>query len=163
MKRVFIFAITCLLVIGMSITCLAGTWKQDEKGYWYVNDDGTYPTNTWMTIDGKEYYFNADGYLLVNTITPDGFTVDSNGEKCSAANSIGNTSATVNVKQNTGGSSVTRTNAGTQSTTSTGGVWITNTGEKYHSKPNCGQTKNARQATVQEAKNLGLEPCKKCY
>ena len=44
-------------------------------------------------------------------------------------------------------------------------VWISATGEKYHSKPNCGRMNpdNARQMSRSEAETSGYEPCKKCY
>ncbi len=38
-------------------------WKQNEKGWWYVDEDGTYPRRAWRQIDGKWYYFASDGYL----------------------------------------------------------------------------------------------------
>lgn len=57
----------------------AAGWKQDSAGWWYDNGDGTYPTNQWKEIDGKQYYFGSDGYMLHDTTTPDGYSVDSNG------------------------------------------------------------------------------------
>ena len=39
-------------------------WKQNSKGWWYENPDGTYPTSCWMEIDGSWYYFNASGYRV---------------------------------------------------------------------------------------------------
>ncbi|MGI6088861.1 MAG: hypothetical protein ACOYBF_02540 [Bilifractor porci] len=42
-------------------------WAQsaDNGGYQYVNrSTGKFPTNTTMTIDGVEYTFNADGYIV---------------------------------------------------------------------------------------------------
>lgn len=41
-------------------------WNKDSKGWWYVYSNGSYPTSTWKTIDGKEYYFKADGYMASN-------------------------------------------------------------------------------------------------
>lgn len=38
-------------------------WNKDSNGWWYVYSNGTYPTNCWKTIDGKDYYFKADGYM----------------------------------------------------------------------------------------------------
>lgn len=38
-------------------------WKQNEKGWWYVDEDGTYARRAWRQIDGKWYYFASDGYL----------------------------------------------------------------------------------------------------
>lgn len=43
--------------------------------------------------------------------------------------------------------------------------WKSATGDKYHSKNNCGKMNpnKAKQITVEEAENLGLAPCKKCW
>ena len=38
-------------------------WNKDSKGWWYVYSNGTYPTNCWKTINGKDYYFKTDGYM----------------------------------------------------------------------------------------------------
>ena len=78
----------------------AGEWKQDESGWWYRNGDGTYTVSNWQQIDGAWYFFNergymatgwvdwngkrnycdaADGKMLVNTTTPDGYTVGADG------------------------------------------------------------------------------------
>lgn len=50
--------------IFLSSTSLAGQWQQDFKGWWYQEDDGSYPSNTWKEIEGKQYYFNQNGYLV---------------------------------------------------------------------------------------------------
>ena len=39
-----------------------GTWKSDDKGWWF-EDDGWYPTSQWLKIDGYWYYFLEDGYM----------------------------------------------------------------------------------------------------
>lgn len=54
-------------------------WVQDNVGWWWRNADGSYPTNTWKEINGKQYYFGSDGYMLHDTTTPDGYTVGSDG------------------------------------------------------------------------------------
>ena len=41
-------------------------WIQDSVGWWYQYSDGSYPKSCWKTINGKEYYFKADGYMAVN-------------------------------------------------------------------------------------------------
>lgn len=64
---------------SMSMTIYAGQWKQDTTGWWYQNDDGSYFNNGWQWIDGKCYYFTSEGYCLINTTTPDGYTVDGSG------------------------------------------------------------------------------------
>ena len=62
-----------------------GAWVHDAKGWWWKNPDGTWPKNTWAWLDGnhdsvcESYYFGPDGYMLANTVTPDGYTVNANG------------------------------------------------------------------------------------
>lgn len=41
-------------------------WVETDKGWWYRNSDGSYPTNKWEKIDGDWYYFNDEGYALSN-------------------------------------------------------------------------------------------------
>ena len=72
-----------ILAAGLSAVAVmpafAGQWKSDFKGWWYQNDDGSYPNNGWEEIDGSYYYFQSDGYALMSTTTPDGYTVDADG------------------------------------------------------------------------------------
>ena len=71
------------------------TGRNNEKGWWYVNRDGSYPVNNWQQIDSLWYFFDEEGYMktgwihwnekdyfcdesgamLVNTVTPDGASV----------------------------------------------------------------------------------------
>lgn len=46
-----------------------------------------------------------------------------------------------------------------------GSVWISETGSKYHSKPDCGRMNpdKARQVSESEAQNMGLDACEKCF
>lgn len=41
-------------------------------------------------------------------------------------------------------------------------VYKSKTGSKYHYSPTCSNMKNPTEITLEEAENLGLEPCKKC-
>lgn len=62
-------------------------WNQDSIGWWYVYDNGTYPTNCWKTINGIQYYFDVNGYMASDefikssTYAKDGnlYYVDKNG------------------------------------------------------------------------------------
>ena len=42
-------------------------------------------------------------------------------------------------------------------------VWISATGSKYHSKPDCSGMKNPKEISLEEAESKNLEPCKKCH
>lgn len=42
-------------------------------------------------------------------------------------------------------------------------VWVSKTGKKYHSSPNCSNMKNPTQIPLESAISRGLEPCSKCH
>ena len=45
----------------------AGGWIQNATGWWWCNPDRTYPANIWKEINGAWYYFDQNGYCLMNT------------------------------------------------------------------------------------------------
>lgn len=50
MKKNFVKVLTLatLLSTFYPLTSFAGEWKSDNNGWWYQNDDGSYPKNTWQ-------------------------------------------------------------------------------------------------------------------
>ena len=66
---------------GQSQSASAPVWKQDSNGWWIENPDGSYLTNQWYQspASGLWYYMGSDGYMLTNTTTPDGYTVNADG------------------------------------------------------------------------------------
>ena len=89
-------AVSTFLVIPV-MAANEAQWKRNDKGWWYEEADGSYPTNAWKLIKDKWYYFDgvgymvenrwignyylgADGAMLVNTSTPDGYYVDATGK-----------------------------------------------------------------------------------
>lgn len=65
-------------------TSIAGEtqrWAYNENGWWIVNPDGSYLVNEWYKSpeSGLWYYMGNDGYMLVNTTTPDGYSVGEDG------------------------------------------------------------------------------------
>ena len=78
-NRIVIAGLTMALVVFNSVPAFARSWRQDRAGWRWLEDDGSYPVSTWKEIDGKQYYFDSEGYMLSNTVTPDGYLVDING------------------------------------------------------------------------------------
>ena len=89
-------AVSAFLVIPV-MAANEAQWKRNDKGWWYEEADGSYPTNAWKLIKDKWYYFDgvgymvenrwignyylgADGAMLVSTSTPDGYYVDATGK-----------------------------------------------------------------------------------
>ena len=103
----------CLAIPSMAATA---QWKRNDKGWWYEEANGSYPTATWKLINNKWYYFDnigymlenhwvgnyyvgADGAMLVSTSTPDGYYVDATGKWVEGIRK------TVNISKRSSGSS----------------------------------------------------------
>lgn len=78
-KKILALALAVTMTSSMSMTALAGSWEQDVMGWWYLEDDGSFARDGWKEIDGKQYYFDSQGHMLQDTITPDGYRVGSDG------------------------------------------------------------------------------------
>lgn len=82
MRKSFVKVVTLTAALSMLIpsTVFAGQWKQEGNTWKYQNDDGSYVTNNWQWIDGKSYCFDFNGNMYANTTTPDGYTVNADGQ-----------------------------------------------------------------------------------
>lgn len=84
-KLMKVFAAASLLSLSVASTAMAGTWKQDSEGWRWKEDDHTYTASAWKWIDSDKdgmaecYYFDDNGILVTNAMTPDGRTVNENG------------------------------------------------------------------------------------
>jgi len=86
MKKIYrIIIMTALMLFAFTLTAFAGTWRQDARGWWWDEGNGTYPAGCWAWCDGdldgtaECYYFDNNGYCLMNTVTPDGYQVNASG------------------------------------------------------------------------------------
>lgn len=60
----------------------AAGWRTDATGKWtYIKPDGSLVKNGWLNVDDNLYYMDANGYMLADTITPDGYYVNSSGAR----------------------------------------------------------------------------------
>ena len=84
-KWVRILGASLLLSTVTVMTSYAGSWQKDGRGWWWQEDNGSYPTNAWCWLDGNQdgvsecYYFDGNGYMLANTTAPDGYQVNGDG------------------------------------------------------------------------------------
>lgn len=90
MKRVYAGGMAVLLSTAISMNSLAAGWYQEKSGggatnWKYQNVNLQNAKNGWQWIDGNQdgimecYYFDANGNMLANTVTPDGYQVDKDG------------------------------------------------------------------------------------
>ena len=73
MKKMMIGLFAGAVMIWLaSLPVYAGQWKQDDGGWWYQNEDGSFPAAEWKWIDSDGdgvaecYYFYRDGYMAYN-------------------------------------------------------------------------------------------------
>lgn len=95
MNKIRIALITLAMTMLFAFPAMAD-WKLNNTGWWYENDNGTYPANAWQEINGEWYFFDGRGYMaenqwignyyvgsdgamLKNTRTPDNYLVGSDG------------------------------------------------------------------------------------
>ncbi len=99
MKKLLVLLIATVFAISSTIVSFAGEWKQDNVGWYYQNDDGSYVKNDWLTlgderyhfdtngymqtglieVNGIKHYFNNDGQMMFNGDTPEGYRIDIDG------------------------------------------------------------------------------------
>ena len=82
LKNLFLVAFFACL---MANATFAYGWRVNQFGIMFERKDGTFPKETWEWIDGDNsgnayrYYFDANGFRLEDTITPDYEIVDDQG------------------------------------------------------------------------------------
>ena len=109
-------AVAVSTLLALPVMAADAQWKRNDKGWWYEEANGAYPTNQWKLINNKWYYFDnigymlenrwvgnyyvgADGAMLVSTSTPDGYYVDATGKW------VEGIKRTVNISKRSSGSS----------------------------------------------------------
>lgn len=55
---------TILVTSETPMTVRAASWKQNSVGWWYQEDNGSYPANQWKAINGNWYWFDGNGYMV---------------------------------------------------------------------------------------------------
>ena len=88
MKKMIIAVAMMALSLLSSIPAMAN-WNKgagaNSNRWWYENEDHSYAHSGWFWLDGNNdgvaecYYFDQEGWALLSTTTPDGYTVDENG------------------------------------------------------------------------------------
>ena len=43
-------------------------WIKDSTGWWYRNNDGSWPASKWQSINGEWYYFDSNGYAITGWV-----------------------------------------------------------------------------------------------
>lgn len=60
-------------------------WHQDETGRWYEYEQGKWYEGGWHQIDGVDYYFRLNGYVMTDAWVDNTYYVDAAGKKLRSA------------------------------------------------------------------------------
>lgn len=58
---------------------IQNSWVQSSGSWYYLGSSGAMAVSTWVQSGGKWYYLGSDGAMYVNSRTPDGYYVGSDG------------------------------------------------------------------------------------
>ena len=64
-KKGFIIGMSAMMLASAvaPVDAQAATWKKNKTGWWWEEDNESYPVSTWKRIDGIWYYFDQNGYM----------------------------------------------------------------------------------------------------
>lgn len=52
-KKIMTLALTAAMAASMGMTAFAGQWVQNTTGWWWQEDNGSYPVSQWKWLDGN--------------------------------------------------------------------------------------------------------------
>lgn len=138
----------------------------------------TYPDHETMIPSHYKYTYTIKGNTVTDefdNVDPATTINDTSSSNSNKGGSSSNQSSSNSNKNNSSSSSSSSSNNSSSSNSSavtnnntdktTEKVWISETGSKYHSIPNCGRMNpdKATQISLKDAEAMGYEPCSKCH
>lgn len=81
-KKILTGVLAAALVMGSAMPALAAEgWRQNDTGWWYEYDDGSYVVNAWKFINNQWYFFDQNGYMSRGWVMDNGtwYFCDANG------------------------------------------------------------------------------------
>lgn len=71
----------------------AAAWKKNSTGWWWQEDNGSYPQNAFKQIKGQTYYFDGRGYMTTGwkKVNNNWYYFNPNGAMATGWKQVGNT------------------------------------------------------------------------
>lgn len=173
-KRLLASFATLIMLFAITPIATNAEWKQSEGKWWYSQGGSSYATG-WTQINGQWYYFDEYGYMKTGWLYDNGnwFYLYGNGSMAhdtkidgcylnsAGAWTISVPTATTSYSGGNASGSTTSATVDNQSQT----AYLSATGTKYHSIPNCGNMNpnKAIKTTVAKAEASGHDRCSKCW
>lgn len=160
-----LLSVTAAVTTACSVLAapVSAGWIKSGERWWYQNPDGSYPKNSWASIDSRWYLFDQDGWMLTGWQQVGGswYYLDASGimktgwlELNGATYYLNTSGAMVTGSQNIDGKSYTFSESGALINATNKFVFWGVTGKKYHIDPYCRSFKGlaANSGTIDEAK-----------
>ena len=164
LKRTIACFIAAISMLAFNVTASNAEWRASGPNWWY--SEGSSYAVGWKQIDGQWYYFDSNGYMVTGWMQSDDgnwYYFYSNGmmaHDCTIDGCYLNSNG-VWTSQSYSSNSSGSDSSDKQSQT----AYLSATGSKYHSIPNCGKMNpnKATKTTVSEAEAKGYGRCSKCW
>lgn len=71
----------------------AAAWKKNSTGWWWQEDNGSYPQNAFKQVNGQTYYFDGRGYMVTGwkKVNNNWYYFNPNGAMATGWKQVGNT------------------------------------------------------------------------
>lgn len=167
-KKIIASFVAVISILAFNVTGAGAEWKASGTKWWY-SQGSSYATG-WTQIDGQWYYFDSNGYMVTGWMQYGNswYYFYDNGmmaHDCYIGSYYLNSNGewTTHTSSYTGGSSYSSVSGSSQNKNKT--AYLSATGKKYHSIPNCGRmdSSKATTTTVEKAEAGGYGRCSKCW
>ena len=68
-KKIMTLALTAAMAASMGMTAFAGQWVQNTTGWWWQEDNGSYPVSQWKWLEIKMASTNATHLIQTDICT----------------------------------------------------------------------------------------------
>ena len=70
-RKLLLSVLTAVMIVLIRPVPVQADWIQDKFGWWFQEDDGSFPAPAWKEINGVWYYFKDTGYMAVGPMVID--------------------------------------------------------------------------------------------
>ena len=64
-RKLLLSVLTAVMIVLIRPVPVQADWIQDKFGWWFQEDDGSFPASAWKEINGVWYYFKDTGKLII--------------------------------------------------------------------------------------------------
>ena len=74
-RKLLLSVLTAVMIVLIRPVPVQADWIQDKFGWWFQEDDGSFPASAWKEINGVWYYFKDTGYMAIGPMVSTMFSI----------------------------------------------------------------------------------------